>query len=118
MNGFLWIDGQQMPTPRRCPITVYDMDAAESGRAENGYMHRKRVRTGLLVLDAAWEHLTAEEAQRILNAVSSAAFQATVLLPGGKSTRKMYAGDRNIEPDFHGGGREERWNISVRLTEY
>ena len=118
MNGFLWIDGRLMPTPNRCPITVYDLDASESGRAENGVMHRKRTRAGLISMEAAWEHLTAAEAAVIHSALRPAAVQVSFRFCGGTQTRRMYAGDRRWEPDFHKRGEEERWNLTVSLIEY
>ena len=115
MNGFLWIDGRPMPTPNRCPITQYDMDSAKSGRAENGYMHRDRIRSGMFSMQPSWVHLTAAQAEALENALAPAAFHVQFRLAGKTRTKRMYAGDRQWEPDFHEG--EEFWNLTVQLIE-
>ena len=117
MSAWISIDGIDLPTPYRCPITEYDVDAAASGRSEAGYMHRDRVRANVTNLDGIeWQHLTPAEAAIIRAALSPVAFQVTIRFVGGMITKKMYAGDRKWSPDFTEPDKE-RWNLSVHLTE-
>lgn len=110
------IDGTALPTPTKCPITEYDMDSAESGRAESGYMHRERIRESLLDLKPQWDNLTAAEANLIRDAITPAEFEVTVRFLGTTYTRTMYAGDRNWEPVYVNGS--EHWTLSTHFTEY
>ena len=118
MSDTVWIsiDGVALPTPNKCPITEYDIDSAESGRAESSYMHRDRVRAGLLDLKPTWDHLTAEEADLIRTAIAPAEFEVSVRFLGRTETRTMYAGDRNWEPTYVNGS--EHWTLSTHFTEY
>lgn len=117
-DGFIRIDGVTLPTPVEAQITEYDIDSAATGRLESGYLSRERVRSGLLSLQIVWRHLPSDDAQRIRRALSPAAFTVELMFPGGTAVRTMYAGDREWTPDFTDSGRTERWNLSVKLTEY
>ena len=56
------IDGQPMLVPDAgLPLSVEDMEAADSGRDESGVLHRFVVRQGILHWDFAYARLTREE---------------------------------------------------------
>lgn len=116
MSWFLRVDGTELPTPERCPITEYDLDTADTGRTESGYLRRSRVRAGVTSLEeTVWEHLTPEQAILIRQALSPVSFTVDFRFPGGILTKQMYAGDRHWTASFPAG--KEEWALSVQLTE-
>ena len=114
---FMRIDGVKMPTPATCPINEQDIDSPQSGRSESGDMHRERVRTKVLMIEPAWEHLTEAQAAQLHAALAPVFVSVTIMVPwGGTTTRKMYAGDLKWTPDFDRDGRPF-WNLNVQMTE-
>ena len=117
MSWWIKINGTVLPKPVSAPFTEYDIDSAQSGRPESGYMHRERIRRNVSSIQITWQHLTVEEAKLIRNALAPVSFTAEIRFLGETITRKMYAGDRNWEADFTDNGKTERWNLSVQLSE-
>lgn len=113
----MYINGAAMPTPIEAKITEYDIDAASTGRAESGYLHRERVRADAMMMQAGWTNLTADQANTIRNACAPAQITLKYLFLGAYVEKTVYAGDLNWEPDFTHAG-EERWNLSTQFTEY
>ena len=61
-TNLLLIDGQPMLVPDAgLPLSVEDMEAADSGRDESGVLHRFVVRQGMKSWDFSYARLTGEE---------------------------------------------------------
>ena len=118
MSWWIKIDGVILPKPISGPFTEFDIDSPQSGRPESGSMHRERVRHNVAMMELTWQHLTPDEAKLIRSAIAPASFTVEARFLGSTTVRRMYAGDRNWEPDFTDGGKTERWNLTVQLTEY
>lgn len=112
----LTIDGVVLPPPMTYSVEYNDLDSDDTGRSEDGKLHRKRVRHDVAKIKVAWEQLTTEKATLILNAIASASF-SVVYYFGTQQTATMYAGNRNCELRRINCGKA-LWNISFDLIEF
>ena len=89
----MWaINGNAIPAPDIDGYSVEqnDIDSSATGRLDNGYMFRERVRTGVYKVSFTW-HVTASQCNTIRNLLSSSA-NITVTFKDGSSwiTSTMY----------------------------
>ena len=113
---YIKINGAQMPTPVTNSVTEIDIDSAETGRGEAGFMHRERIRKNVASYDLEWQNLNQSEAQRLRDALSPSTVQVEVRFLGKRILRTMYAGDRQWTEQIHSDG-SSTVSLSVKLTE-
>lgn len=120
MANVLVVDGVAMPSPTSLGIKYADIDSPNSGRSDNGYLNRERLRANVTTLSLEWEFLTSAEVAKIVNAISPVSIQVQFSATGGLSRAKtMYSGDKNWSMVYFGGddSSKSRWNLSVNLIE-
>lgn len=106
-----------MPTPKSATITEIDLDAANTGRPESGYLHRERVRHDVMQLSMTFGKLTAEQAQTIRTAIAPTQVTVRFWLFDELVTKAMYAGDRKWDEWFDDSG-EAHISLQLNLSEY
>lgn len=112
----LSIDGVSLPAPMSYSVEYNDLDAPDTGRSEDGMLHRVRVRHDVAKIKLSWEQLTTETADIILNAIAPDSFEVTYYF-GVQKTATMYAGNRSCELRRINNG-QAKWNISFDLVEF
>lgn len=113
---YIKINGAVMPTPITNTVTEIDIDSAETGRGESGFMHRERIRKNVASYDLEWQDLNQSEARTLRDALAPAAVSVEVRFLGRRSLRTMYAGDRNWIEQIHSDG-SSTISLTVKLTE-
>lgn len=107
------------PSPTTYEIEVTDADGGDSGRNENGVMHRDRVRGGdnpIYSIQVGWDALSDDEMKAILNAVKNTSVTVSFYF-GAVRNKKMYAGNRKLKLKAAPKG-VACWELSFPLTEY
>ena len=113
------IDGVDLPSPSSFKIPRSDIDSDGTGRNELGVLQRDRIRQGLYKIELEWKGITSSQLQIIEDAIEPAEINVTFPTPQGLQTKKMYAGDRNIEMLRYNDDTDKiLWNISFNLIEY
>lgn len=117
--AMITIDGVDLPSPSVFKIPQSDLDSSDTGRNELGILQRDRIRQGIYKIELEWKGITSSQLHLIESAIEPSEINVTFPTPTGMKTKKMYAGDRNVEivkydKDFD----KIRWNISFNLIEY
>ena len=110
------INGVQLPAPMSYSVEYNDLDSEDTGRSEDGMLHRKRVRSKVVKIKVAWEQLTQDKADLILNAIEPASFTVTYYF-GSQQTATMYAGNQTCQLLRVNHG-QSKWNIGFNLIEF
>ena len=110
------INGVQLPTPTTYSVDYSDVDSPDTGRSEDGMLHRSRVRSGLAKVKLEWRQLNTDKADLILNAITPDSF-TVVYYFGVQKTATMYAGDKSCEL-VRISYEQAKWNIKVNLIEF
>lgn len=113
---YIKINGAVMPTPITNNVTEIDIDSAETGRGESGFLHRERIRKNVASYDLEWQNLNQSDAQKLRNALMPAVLNVEVHFLGKRVLRTMYAGDRNWVEKIHKDG-SSTVSLTVKLTE-
>lgn len=98
MSTFFAIEKEEMPTPSSLTWKLQDISPAESGRTQDGKMHKSIV-TQIRVLSVAWNNPGPGNTSKVLKAVNQkVVFNATYHDPMDNKleTRKFYVGDRTV----------------------
>lgn len=112
------IDGVDLPAPIRFKPPNMDIDSSDSNRNELGIMQRDRIRQGVYKIELAWEKLTSSELHLIKTSIEPAEINVTMPSEIGFITKRMYAGDRDIDMvAYNEDYNKILWNISFNLTE-
>lgn len=109
------IDNTQLPTPTTYSVEYNDADSPDTGRSEDGMLHRVRVRQGLAKIKLEWRQIDTEKADLILNAIEPDSFEVTYYF-GTQKTATMYVGNRTCE--LTRVYDKAKWNISFNLVEF
>lgn len=112
----LSIDGVELPAPMTYSVEYSDFDSPDSGRSEDGLLHRVRIRSNVAKIQVSWRQLTTEKADLILNAITPDSFSVTYYF-GIQKTATMYVGNRKCELIRINCG-QAKWNISFDLIEF
>jgi len=112
----LTIGGVVLPPPMTYSVEYNDLDSPDTGRTEDGMLHRVRVRHDVAKIKVGWEQLTTEKADLILNAIAPDSF-TVVYYFGTAKTATMYAGNRSCELRRINYNKAS-WNISFDLIEF
>ena len=117
--AMITIDGVDLPSPSSFKLPRFDMDSGDTNRNELGVLQRDRIRQGIYKIELEWKGITSSQLHLIETAVEPAELNVTFPAPTGKQTKKMYAGDRNIEMVKYSDNPDKiRWDISFNLIEY
>lgn len=111
--------GYVPPSPSTYEVELADADGADSGRSENGVMHRDRVRGGdnpIYSLQVGWKELKDSEMKAILNAIKGTSVAVSFYF-GTMQTARMYAGNRKLILSAMPKG-VACWDLSFPLTQY
>jgi len=114
--NILTIDGVQLPAPMSYSVELSDLDSDDSGRSEDGMLHRTRIRHAVAKIKIAWNQLDTEKATLILNAIAPDSV-SVVYYFGTQKTATMYAGNQTCELIRVNYGKA-LWNISFDLVEF
>ena len=117
--AMITIDGVDLPSPSSFKIPRSDLDSGDTGRNELGVLQRDRIRQGIYKIELEWKGINSSELHLIESAIEPAEVNVTFPTPTGMATKKMYAGDRNVEMIMYDDNFDKiRWNISFNLIEY
>lgn len=96
-DSFMMVDGVAIPTPSSAEWGLQDVSAGESGRTEDGTMHKNRV-TQKRKWTLTWGIKDLHTASRIIQAFNPEYVNVTAwdFLTDGYSTRTYYTGDRKV----------------------
>lgn len=96
MAAFFAIDKVEMPAPSSLTWKLQDISPPESGRSQDGKMHKSIV-AQKRVLSVAWNHPSPANTSKILKAVNKKVYLDITYhdpMENKKQTRKFYVGDR------------------------
>lgn len=110
------IDGVQLPAPMSYSVEYNDLDSDDTGRSEDGMLHRVRVRSGVAKIQLSWEQLTKDKVDLILGAVEPASF-TVVYYFGTQKTATMYAGGIKLKC-LRINCDKAKWDLSFDLIEF
>lgn len=113
----LTINNIQVADPVQYTPKLAAIDAASSGRNDNGVMTREVVRRNVASIQVGWEMLTNEELETILSALDNDEFTVSFYY-GTYHTAQMYHGDLNLEMRCAPSASDVRWNLNTSLIEY
>ncbi len=106
------------PDPVEYGFELNDLDSENTGRSEDGYMTRERIRHGVAKISVKWTMLTTTEANAILEAVAPVSF--TVIWQWANQYRRqstMYCAGQTVNCKAIPSTNDYRWEISLNLIE-
>ena len=104
------------PAPTEYSVDMQDIDSADTGRGETGYMNRERVRANLYKIKVKFSNITSDDVLAIKRAIAPAQFNVS-LFDGDTVTANMYAGDRTLTLKSIDSNANCFWDMSFNLTE-
>lgn len=117
--AMITIDGVDLPSPSSFKLPRFDMDSGDTNRNELGVLQRDRIRQGIYKIELEFKGINSSNLYLIESAIEPAELNVTFPTPTGKQTKKMYAGDRNVEMVKYDDNPDLiRWNLSFNLVEY
>lgn len=95
-NPIQSVNGVAIKCPSSFTYQLQDVSAADSGRTEDGLMHKNRIGQ-VKGLQLAWQNITTQEVTAILQAFNAEYFNVRYFDPlqGGYVTENFYCGDRS-----------------------
>ena len=105
------------PTPTEYSLDMQDIDSANTGRGETGFMNRERVREGVYKLSLAFTNITSDDVLNIKQAISPESIEV-MLFDGEEINASMYAGNRKLTLKSIDDEANCFWDMSFSLTEY
>lgn len=95
-SNFWQVNGVNMPCPSSWTFGLMDVSAAESGRTDDGRMHKNRV-TQKRKISVGFNGITDTVAHTILSAINPEYINVTYYDPllGTRTTKVFYVGDRS-----------------------
>lgn len=114
--NILTIDGVVLPPPMKYSVEYNDLDSSDTGRTEDGMLHRVRVRHDVVKIKVSWEQVSTETANLILGAIAPDSFEVTYYF-GTQKAATMYAGNRSCDV-LRINYNQAKWNISFDLIEF
>jgi len=112
----LKVNNTLLPPPMAYSVEYNDLDSNDTGRSENGMLHRVRVRSGIAKIKVGWEQLTTDQVNTILTAVEPASL-TVIYYFGSAKTATMYAGDKSLQL-LRVNNNKAKWNLSFDLIEF
>lgn len=115
-NPILTVDGQEVPCPSTFVYNLQDVSIADSGRTEDGLMHKNRL-TQKVKLELAWNGVDTQKGSQVLNAFDPEYVEMCYLdlKQGTYVTKTFYIGDRK-SPFYN--SRLDIWeNLSFNAIE-
>jgi len=112
------IDGVDLPSPSEYEIPDSDLDSEGTGRNEEGYLQRDRIRADIKKIPLKWNGIRSSEVALIKSTIAPPQFNVTFITEIGKTTKTMYAGDRSQKMVKYSDNVDEiRWDFSFNLIE-
>lgn len=105
------------PTPTKYALDIQDIDSADTGRGETGYMARERVREGIYKATLGFTNITSDEVLLMKEALSPESIQVT-LFDGTNVTVSMFSGNRSLTLKSVDDDANCFWDMSFSLTEF
>ena len=105
------------PTPTKYSLDIQDIDSADTGRGETGYMARERVREGVYKVSLTFTNISSDDVLSLKQALSPEAIQVT-LFDGAEVTVSMYSGNRTLTLKSVDDNANCFWDMSFNLTEF
>lgn len=95
-NPIETVDGAYVPSPSKYDIGYQDVSAADSGRTEDGLMHKKMIGTKVKI-ELAWNNVTDADIAMVLTAFNHEYVTVKYKDPlaCGYETKTFYSGDRH-----------------------
>ncbi len=97
MSTFVFkVNGSDVPIPSEFGWSIQDVSAADSGRTQDGYMHKERI-VRKEKIQLKWNGKTPEETATILQAFAPEYFDVTYVSPltNAQVTKEFYCGDQS-----------------------
>ena len=104
------------PSPTEYSVDMQDIDSADTGRGETGYMNRESVRANLYKIKVKFSNITSNDVLAIKRAIAPAQFNVS-FFDGDTVTATMYVGDRTITLKSIDSNANCFWDMSFNLTE-
>lgn len=120
--NFLTLDGAPMPKPYKYRVLRSDADGPNTGRNEDGFLVRERLREGIYKLEVVWR-VKMPELVTLTNALSPAKISVAFFDPTTNTivTRNMYAGDASSDLLSYideNNPNDSFWEFARNLIEY
>lgn len=95
-NPIETVDGAYVPSPSKYDVGHQDVSAADSGRTEDGLMHKKMIGTKVK-LELAWNNISDADVAMVLTAFNHEYVTVKYKDPlaCGYLTKEFYCGDRH-----------------------
>lgn len=111
----LKVDGVELKSPTTYDLKMADIDSANSGRSESGFMTREVVRRKVTTINVEFANITTREHQAIVLAVNKDF--VSVDFYNGTSTLQqatMYTSELDLKLI---SASSDLWTVSFQLTE-
>lgn len=115
--AMITIGAYTCPDPIEYGFELNDLDSENTGRSEDGYMTRERIRHGVVKISLKWTMLTTTEANAILDAVTPVSFSVTWQYANTTRTSTMYCAGQSVNCKGIPSTNDYRWEISLNLIE-
>lgn len=94
-SNFWQVDGTSMPCPSTWTFGVMDISAAESGRTDDGLMHKNRIGQKRKI-SVGYNGATDDVVHTVLSAINPEYISVSYYDPliGSNTTKSFYVGDR------------------------
>lgn len=95
-NPIRKINGVTVPTPSSCTYNLADVSAADSGRTQDGMMHKNRIGQAVTI-NLSWQNIDTNTAHQIISLFNPEYIMVEYydLLQGAYVTKQFYVGDRS-----------------------
>lgn len=111
------LGGYSPPAPTEYSLDIQDIDSADSGRGETGYMSRERVREGIYKLSLGFTNISSDDVLAIKQAISPSEISVE-LFDGEMVNAQMYSGNRTLKLKSIDDNSNCFWDMSFSLTEF
>jgi len=116
--AMLIVDGVEIREPSEFTWGLNDVDASDSGRTQDGKMHRNRV-TQKRKINLSWSMPTPDETSAILSAFNPQYFDVTYFDPldNATMTRTFYASDKSAPVHVWQANKKYYTSVSFNIIE-
>lgn len=105
------------PAPTEYDVDIQDIDSADTGRGETGFMSRERVRAGIYKISVSFTNISSDDVLKIKKSISSEKVKVE-FFDGETVSADMYAGDRKLKLKSIDDVSNCIWDMSFSMTEF